>query len=151
VTGCRRCGCWRCRTAGVSTWCGMCPRPAGRCCWCGRNGSGTARNRPALCTWSETSEQIRARATLTERAADRRVGHDRDTMAAIGRELGVGWNTVMRAVRDHGTPLVEDPARLDGVVGVRPHVSFEEQVVATNGQIVVSPVSGSIVLPMRPV
>jgi hypothetical protein len=28
---------------------------------------------------------------------------------------GVGWDTVMTAVRDYGRPLVEDPARLDGV------------------------------------
>jgi transposase len=29
--------------------------------------------------------------------------------------LGVGWATIMRAVADHGAPLVEDPGRLDGV------------------------------------
>jgi hypothetical protein len=32
-------------------------------------------------------------------------------VAAVARELGVGWNTVMRAVRDYGTPLVDDPDR----------------------------------------
>lgn len=34
------------------------------------------------------------------------------------RELGVGWNTVMRAVREHGWPLVDDPGRLAGVTGL---------------------------------
>jgi hypothetical protein len=29
--------------------------------------------------------------------------------------FGVGWHTAMAAVVEHGTPLVEDPARLDGV------------------------------------
>jgi hypothetical protein len=38
------------------------------------------------------------------------VGRDGDTVASVARELGAGWNTVMRAVRDYGTPLVEDPA-----------------------------------------
>ena len=32
--------------------------------------------------------------------------------------LGVGWHTVMRAVRDYGRPLVDDPARTAGVVAV---------------------------------
>ena len=36
-------------------------------------------------------------------------------MAAVAAEFGVGWDTVMTAVRDYGRPLVEDPARLDGV------------------------------------
>jgi hypothetical protein len=31
---------------------------------------------------------------------------------------GVGWSTVMRAVVEHGTPLVDDPARLDGVAAL---------------------------------
>jgi hypothetical protein len=55
---------------------------------------------------------------LTERAraeACRRVGKDAHAVAAVARDLGVGWATIMRAVADHGTPLVEDPTRLDGV------------------------------------
>ena len=36
-------------------------------------------------------------------------------MAQAARDFGVGWHTAMAAVRDHGQPLVEDPARLDGV------------------------------------
>jgi len=58
---------------------------------------------------------------LTERAraeACRRVGKDAHTVAAVARDLGVGWATVMRAVQDHGRSLVEDPARLDGVAAL---------------------------------
>jgi transposase len=48
---------------------------------------------------------------LTERAraeACRRVDKDAHAVAAVARDLGVGWATVMRAVADHGRPLVED-------------------------------------------
>ena len=54
---------------------------------------------------------------LTQRAraeACRRVGKDAHALAAVARDLGVGWATVMRAVADHGTPLVDDAARLEG-------------------------------------
>jgi transposase len=69
-------------------------------------------------TWSESSEAIGARAALTERARAemcRRVGQDEDSVAEVARAFGVGWHTAMTAVRDHGTPLVDDPERLDGV------------------------------------
>jgi transposase len=69
-------------------------------------------------TWTEQVAVIRPRAVLTERAraeACRRVGKDAHAVAAVARDLGVGWATIMRAVADHGTPLVEDPDRLDGV------------------------------------
>jgi hypothetical protein len=39
-------------------------------------------------------------------------------VAAVARDLGVGWATVMRAVADHGQPLVDDPARLHGVAAL---------------------------------
>jgi transposase len=55
---------------------------------------------------------------LTERAraeACRRVGKDAHSVAAVARDLGVGWATIMRAVADHGRLLVDDPTRLDGV------------------------------------
>jgi transposase len=45
-------------------------------------------------------------------AAGRRDG---ESVTAVAREFGVGWGTVMAAVRDHGEPLVDDPARLSGV------------------------------------
>jgi transposase len=80
-----------------------------------------AEPRCAMRTWTESSDPIRARASLTERAraeACRRVGEDGHDVAAVAVEYGVGWHTVMRAVRDHGQPLVDDPARLAGVAAV---------------------------------
>jgi transposase len=72
-------------------------------------------------TWTEQVAAIRPRAVLTERAraeACRRVGKDAHTVAAVARDLGVGWATMMRAVADHGRRLVEDPDRLDGVAAL---------------------------------
>jgi transposase len=72
-------------------------------------------------TWSETSEAIAPRASMTERARARaalRVGRDGESVTAVAREFGVGWGTVMAAVRDHGQPLVDDPERLRGVRAV---------------------------------
>jgi transposase len=69
-------------------------------------------------TWTERVAAIRPRVVLTERAraeACRRVGKDAHAVAAVARDLGVGWATVMRAVEDHGRPLVDDPTRLEGV------------------------------------
>jgi transposase len=69
-------------------------------------------------TWTERVAAIRSRAALTERAraeACRRVGKDAHAVAAVARDLGVGRATIMRAVAEHGTALVEDPTRLDGV------------------------------------
>jgi transposase len=80
-----------------------------------------AEPRCAKRTWSETSEHIRQRTSLTERAraeACRRVGQDGHDVAAVALEYGVGWHTIMRAVRDHGRPLIADPARLAGVAAV---------------------------------
>jgi transposase len=75
----------------------------------------------AVRTWTEQQAAIRPRALLTERAraeACRRVGTDAHAVAAVARDLGVGWATVMRAVADHGQPLVDDPARLNGVAAL---------------------------------
>jgi transposase len=75
----------------------------------------------AVRTWTEQTAAIRPRVVLTERAraeACRRVGKDAHAVAAVARDLGVGWATVMRAVADHGQPLVEDPARLDSVTAL---------------------------------
>jgi len=72
-------------------------------------------------TWTERATAIRPRAVLTERAraeACRRVGKDAHAVAAVARDLGVGWATVMRAVADHGDQLVEDPTRLEGVAAL---------------------------------
>jgi transposase len=72
-------------------------------------------------TWSETSPLIAPRASLTERArveACERVGRDNHAVAEVGRSLGVGWWTVMNAVRDYGEPLVDDPGRIGAVGGL---------------------------------
>jgi len=72
-------------------------------------------------TWTETSALIAARASLTARARAeicRRVGEDGAAVAAVAREFGIGWRTAMAAVREHGIPRVEDPARLGGVDAV---------------------------------
>jgi transposase len=69
-------------------------------------------------TWSAQVDAIGPRAVLTERAraeACRRVGKDAHAVAAVARDLGVGWAAIMRAVADYGRPLVDDPMRLDGV------------------------------------
>jgi len=69
-------------------------------------------------TWTETSEHIRPRASLTERArreACRRVGQDGETVARVAAQYGCGWQAIMNAVREYGLPLVDDPQRLDGV------------------------------------
>ena len=69
-------------------------------------------------TWSETSEAIRPRASMTERAraeACRRVGEDGHSVAQVAADLGVAWATVMTAVRDYGRPRTDDPERLAGV------------------------------------
>src|SRR5512132_1874105 len=72
-------------------------------------------------TWTERAAAVRPRAVLTERAraeACRRVGKDAHAVAAVARDLGVGWQTVMRAVAEHGRPLVDDPARLEEVTAL---------------------------------
>ncbi|MGH2888801.1 MAG: ISL3 family transposase [Solirubrobacteraceae bacterium] len=71
-----------------------------------------------VATWTETHEAIGPRMSLTERAraeACRRVGQDGDSVAAVARAFGAGWATIMDAVVEHGTPLVDDPARLEEV------------------------------------
>jgi len=75
----------------------------------------------ALCdakTWSESSPAFSARCLLTNRAgveACRQVGRNARPVAQLADELGVCWQTVMGAVREHGQPLIDDPDRV-GVV-----------------------------------
>jgi transposase len=72
-------------------------------------------------TWTERAPAIGPRAVLTERAraeACRRVGKDAHAVAAVARDLGVGWATIMRAVDDHGRSLVDDPTRLADVAAL---------------------------------
>lgn len=61
-------------------------------------------------TWSETTSAVRGRAVLTERArvwACQRVGRDAISVAQLAADLGVGWGTVMRAVTEYGTRLLD--------------------------------------------
>jgi transposase len=67
-------------------------------------------------TWTERSAAIRPRFSLTEqarKAACRQGRQACQSAAAVARALGSGWHMVMRAVRDHGEALVEDPASPD--------------------------------------
>lgn len=71
-------------------------------------------------TWSECSEVILARQSLTERARReicRQVGQDARSVAGVARDFGVGWACAMDAVRVYGSPLVDDPDRLESRVG----------------------------------
>ena len=69
-------------------------------------------------TWTETSPLMSARALLTDRAAVevcRQVGENARPVSQLAAELGVCWWTVMHAVIEHGTPLVDDPERVGPV------------------------------------
>ncbi len=69
-------------------------------------------------TWTESVTSVPPRAVLTRRAgmeATRQVGELALPVAVVARELGVCWWTVMDAVSLHGTPLIDDPARVGPV------------------------------------
>ncbi|MCY7301133.1 MAG: ISL3 family transposase [Ilumatobacteraceae bacterium] len=84
----------------------------------------TWRCREPLCergSWSETSDEIGVRASLTERARReicRRVGADLDTVAEVAREFGVGWFCAHQAVVDYGDQLIASDRRLELVTGL---------------------------------
>ncbi len=69
-------------------------------------------------TWTERSEHVDAQVVLTRRAgaeACRQVGEEARPVTRVAAELGVCWWTVMNAVIEHGTPLVDDPERIGAV------------------------------------
>ena len=69
-------------------------------------------------TWTEHSAHVDAQVVLTRRAgaeACRQVGEEARAVSVVAAELGVCWWTVMNAVVEHGSPLVDDPDRI-GVV-----------------------------------
>ena len=69
-------------------------------------------------TWSEHTDAIGSRASLTGRARVRiaaMVNVEGDSIAAAAAEFGVGWHTANTAVAEHTDPAVDDPARLEGV------------------------------------
>lgn len=89
----------------------------------------TWRCRECLCprgAWSELSEHIAARASLTRRARReiaRRVGQDLDPVAEAARAFGVGWAAAHHAVVDFGDELIASDDRLERVtaLGVDEH------------------------------
>jgi transposase len=69
-------------------------------------------------TWTERSDELPERRVLSARAGKectRAVGEEARSVASLARWLGVAWSTVMAAVRDYGTPLVDDPTRVGTV------------------------------------
>ena len=69
-------------------------------------------------TWTEHSEHVDAQAVITRRAgveACRQVGENARPVSQLADELGVCWWTIMNAVVEHGTPLVDDPDRIGPV------------------------------------
>jgi transposase len=82
----------------------------------------------AVRTWTEQQAAIRPRAVLTCRAraeACRRVGKDAHAVAAVARDLGVGWATVMRAVREKWPAAGRRPHAAGGVAALgRDEASF---------------------------
>ena len=69
-------------------------------------------------TWTEASEHVDAQVVLTRRAgaeACRQVGELARPVTTVAAELGVCWWTVMNAVVEHGTPLVDYPERIGAV------------------------------------
>ncbi len=69
----------------------------------------------AVASFSEETDGIASRASLTERARAeicRRVGADGHSVAQLATVFGVGWHTAMAAVRDHGRPRVDHLSRL---------------------------------------
>ncbi len=72
-------------------------------------------------SWTETHDQVRARAVLTERArrwAVEQIGRLGRSVACVAVELGVGWHTVMRAVVEIGTVMIDADDRLERVTAV---------------------------------
>ncbi len=65
-------------------------------------------------TWTEQRDDVvRSRRCLTERVRAevcRKVAAGA-SVAEVAREFGIGWQTAMYAVVDHGTPKVDDPDR----------------------------------------
>jgi transposase len=70
-------------------------------------------------SWTESNPQVAApRCGLTRRAglwACRQVGHYNRAVSAVAAELACSWWAVMSAVSVYGTPLVDAPARVEGV------------------------------------
>ena len=76
-------------------------------------------------TWTETDPAVLARQLITWRRgveACRQVGELARPVSTVTAEFGVCWWTIMNAVIEHGTRLVDDPAR----VGPVAHLGVDE-------------------------
>jgi transposase len=72
-------------------------------------------------TWTERSWLVDPRRVLTNRARReicRRVGEEYSSVAGEARHFGIGWHGAWSCVLDLGRPLLEDPARTEGVTMV---------------------------------
>jgi transposase len=72
-------------------------------------------------SWTESSKEFPDRRVLPARAAREctgAVGEEARTVASLARWLGVSFSTVMSAIRDYGTPLVDDPGRVEQVTAL---------------------------------
>jgi transposase len=77
-------------------------------------------------TWTERIDGVVPRQVLTLRAGaevTRQVGQLCRSVASVGNEYGVTWNTLSKSVTFHGRPLVDDPRRVGPVraLGVDEH------------------------------
>jgi transposase len=75
----------------------------------------------AIRSWTEESSSFSSRCLLTNRAGAeccRQVGRNARPVTQMAAELGVCWDTVMAAVREHGEPLVDDPRRVGDVAAL---------------------------------
>lgn len=69
----------------------------------------------AMKTWTEVSPEVLPRQLITWRGgveACRQVGELARPVSTVAKEFGVCWWTIMNAVTEHGTRLVDDPARV---------------------------------------
>lgn len=75
-------------------------------------------NACAAKTWTESSQHFDAQRIITRRAGMevcRQVGELARPVSQVADEFGVCWWTIMNAVAEHGTPLVDDPNRVGRV------------------------------------
>ena len=92
---------------------------------------------------------MRGTACLTDRArreACRLVSEDGLDVATVATMLGVSWHTAMRAVRDFGRPLIDDPTRTAGVEAVGVGVD-ETAFLAANAGSHTQFVTGTVAMP----
>ncbi len=86
------------------------------------------RCREGLCdakTWTELSEHVDTQAVITRRAgaqACRHLGQLARPVSRVAQEFRVCWATVMNAVIEEGTPLVDHPDRMGAVA----HLGVDE-------------------------